>query len=144
MTKLLFEKITANAIIPKKAYPGDAGYDLASTIDLTLESGQWRAIPTGLAIGIPAGHEGQIHPRSGLANNRGIGVVNAPGTIDHGFTSEVNVIIINHGKDPFHIRVGDRIAQLVVARLPDLEVEVVERLPESERGARGLGPSGVS
>jgi dUTP pyrophosphatase len=99
-------------------------------------------VPTGLAVEIPPGHEGQVRPRSGLAARHGIGMVNAPGTIDSDFRGEVMVILVNHGQAPFAARRGERIAQLVIAPVTRVEVELVERLSETDRGDGGFGSTG--
>ena len=120
-----------------------AGLDLRADEACTLAPGERRLVPTGLALELPAGHEGQVRPRSGLAVRHGIGMVNAPGTIDQDYRGEVGVVLINLGSQPFEIRRGDRIAQLVVAPVARVEVEVVEQLSESGRGAGGFGSTGA-
>ena len=101
-----------------------------------------KLIPTGLHVAIPAGHYIQVVPRSGLALKHGIAVLNSPGVIDEGFRGEIGVILINHGDQPFVIEPGDRIAQLVLSKFETIEWQVVEELPESERGQKGFGSSG--
>ena len=130
--------------IPSAANPGDAGYDLRSTIDCVLPPGGGRAIvPTGIAIAIPDGYAGLILPRSGLAAKHGISCVNAPGLIDSGYRDEIKVILINTDpSDPFQVERGDRIAQLMIQEVHVIEWEFVDTLSPSERGLGGLGSSG--
>lgn len=130
--------------MPEYAKPGDAGLDLRSRVDLTLDPGMRALVPTGLAIAIPQGYVGLVHPRSGLAIKSGISMVNTPGTIDSGYRGEIAVILINH--DPnvsFVIKRGDRIAQLVIQQVEVAELVAVEQLPVSERGGGGFGSSGI-
>ncbi len=131
--------------LPSPASPGSAGYDLRAAIegDLTLAPGERALIPTGLALEIPIGYEGQVRPRSGLAIRSGITVVNGPGTIDSDYRGEVAVPLINLGQEPFILCRGDRIAQLLVAPVVKVAFEEVEELSDSERGDGGFGSSGV-
>ena len=130
--------------IPSYAKPGDAGLDLRSRVDLKLEPGMRALVPTGLAIAIPEGYVGLVHPRSGLAIKNGISMVNTPGTIDSGYRGEIAVILINHDREEtFEIKRGDRIAQLVIQQVEIAELVAVEELPTSQRGAGGFGSSGV-
>jgi len=110
---------------------------------LTLAPGARALIPTGIAIALPPGVEAQVRARSGLALRHGIGVLNAPGTIDADYRGEIGVILVNHGEAPFVVERGARIAQLVIARHETIAWEEVERLPESGRGARGFGSTGA-
>lgn len=129
--------------LPTRAHPGDAGVDLYSTIDLELPAGRRQLVPTGIAIALPIGTVGLIHPRSGLAARAGLSIVNTPGTIDAGYRGEIKVCLINlDPEQPIVIARGDRIAQLLVQRveLPDF-VEVAE-LDDTSRGAGGYGSSG--
>lgn len=121
-----------------------AGVDLMAAIDedILLEPGDSSIIPTGIAIGLPIGFEAQIRPRSGLAAKHGISVVNSPGTIDADYRGEIKVIIINHGKEPFKICRGERIAQMVVNQIPKITYNEVSELGETHRGAGGLGSTG--
>ena len=126
------------------AYAGDAGLDLSSVERLVLRPGRRSMVGTGLAVAIPAGHAGFVQPRSGLAANHGIAVVNSPGLIDAGYRGELRVVLLN--TDPerdFTIEVGDRIAQLVILALPPIELVEVDELPGSERAERGFGSSAV-
>lgn len=131
--------------LPSPASPGSSGFDLRAALPETavLGPGERLLVPTGLVLEIPAGWEGQVRPRSGLALRHGIGVVNAPGTIDSDYRGELAVILINLGTAPFPIQRGDRIAQLVIAPVARIEWEEAESLGESERGAGGFGSSGV-
>ena len=128
--------------IPGHAHTGDAGVDLYAREAVELGPGQRRVMPTGVAVAIPQGFAGLVVPRSGLAARFGVGIVNSPGVVDSGFRGEISVILINLGSEPVVIRRGDRIAQLVVVPVEDLEFEVVERLGESDRGVGGLGSTG--
>jgi dUTP pyrophosphatase len=130
------------------AYATDhaAGMDLRAALaegeTLVLEPGERRLVPTGLAIALPEGFEAQVRPRSGLALKHGVTCLNAPGTIDADYRGEVGVILINHGAEPFPIRRGDRIAQMVVTRYTRVVWDVAERLDETARGAGGFGSTG--
>jgi len=135
------------AQLPRYASPGAAGLDLVAALaaPLLLAPGARTAVPTGLSIALPAGHEGQVRPRSGLAAKHGVTVVNAPGTIDEDFRGEVHVLLVNLGSEPYTIQPGDRVAQLVVAPVTKVEVVAVdaaEALGATERGAGGFGSSG--
>lgn len=127
---------------PKKAHPDDAGYDLYSRIDAVLEPLSGMAIPVGFAIELPTGYEAQIRPRSGLAAKHHITVTNSPGTVDANYRGEIKAILYNLGKEPFIIQCGDRIAQMVICKLPEIELQEVTALSESDRGTGGFGSSG--
>jgi dUTP pyrophosphatase len=129
---------------PAYASAGAAGIDLAAAVDqpLTLNPQGRALVPTGIAIALPEGYEGQVRPRSGLALKHGLAVLNSPGTIDGDYRGEVQVILANLGTEPVTIRRGDRIAQLVVAPVTRVEIRRVADLPESERGAGGFGSTG--
>jgi dUTP pyrophosphatase len=131
--------------LPSPGSPGSAGLDLraAVTEDLELPPGGRALVPTGLILEIPPGWEGQVRPRSGLALRHGIGVVNAPGTIDSDYRGEVGVILINLGDQPFRLQRGDRIAQLVLAPVERVEWEEADSLENSQRGPGGFGSTGV-
>jgi dUTP pyrophosphatase len=144
MTELRVRRIHPDAQMPAGAYPGDAGLDLASVEDVVLGPGERRTVATGLAVAIPPGHGGFVQPRSGLAARHGITVVNSPGLIDSGYRGELKVVLLNtDAAEPFHVRPGDRIAQLVVLALPQVEVIEASDLPPSERAERGFGSSTV-
>ena len=135
--------LSAEGTVPRYALPGDAGADLTLTEDVELAPLQRAVVGTGVAVAIPEGYAGFVHPRSGLAARHGLGVVNAPGTIDAGYRGEIMVILVNH--DPTHaitLRRGDRIAQLVVQPVVRARFVPVEELPASERGAGGHGSTG--
>ena len=141
---LTFERLTATAHLPAYAHADDAGLDIAADEACTLAPGERRAVATGLKMRLPAGTEGQVRPRSGLALKHGVTVLNAPGTIDAGYRGELKILLINLGQEPFAITPGMRIAQLVVA--PVLRVNVAEGAvaDETERGAGGFGSTGFS
>ena len=129
--------------LPSYAHPGDAGADLVSRVDVTLAPGQRVLVPTGLAIALPEGYAAFTHPRSGLAARHGITIVNAPGTVDAGYRGELLVNLVNlDPEEPFEVRRGDRIAQLVVQRVAEVDFVDVDSLPESSRGETGHGASG--
>jgi dUTP pyrophosphatase len=128
--------------LPRRAHPGDAGVDLVARTAIVLAPEEWAMVPTGIALAIPEGHVGLVAPRSGLAARHGIGVVNGPGVIDAGYRGEVNVLLINHGTEPFVIDRGERIAQLVVVPFVAPNLREVNELPESTRGEGGFGSTG--
>lgn len=132
--------------LPAYATSDAAGMDLPAAVSapVTLRPGERSAIPTGLCLAIPPGYEGQVRPRSGLALQYGLGMVNAPGTIDADYRGEVKVLLINHGSEPVTIRRGDRIAQLIIAPVVHAELHETSVLPESGRGAGGFGHTGTS
>jgi len=138
------KKLRPDAIVPRYMTAGAAGLDLSAALDEPIEIavGRRAAIPTGLAIKLPDGYEGQIRPRSGLAREHGITLVNAPGTIDADYTGQVIVLLINHGDRAVRIESGQRIAQLVIAPVVQAELTEVEELPSTERGAGGFGSTG--
>jgi dUTP pyrophosphatase len=131
--------------LPSHASPGSAGFDLRAAVDgeVVLRPGERLLVPTGLALEIPHGWEGQVRPRSGLALRHGIGLVNAPGTIDSDYRGEVGVILINLGDAPCGLKRGDRIAQLVISRVEPVEWEEAETLEDSGRGGGGFGSTGT-
>jgi dUTP pyrophosphatase len=129
--------------LPAYAHPGDAGVDLMSRVDVTLSPGQRVLVPTGLAIALPEGYAAFTHPRSGLAARHGITIVNAPGTVDAGYRGEILVNLVNlDPREPFEVRRGDRIAQLIVQRVSEVTFVETDSLPESSRGDTGHGASG--
>jgi dUTP pyrophosphatase len=131
--------------LPAAASAGSSGCDLRAALagEAVPRPGERLLVPTGLALEIPLGWEGQVRPRSGLALRHGIGMVNAPGTIDSDYRGEVGVLLINLGSEPFTLRRGDRIAQLVIARVESVEWEEAEALDGSDRGEGGFGSTGV-
>ena len=129
-------------MLPQHAYPGDAGLDLASCESVVLEPGERALVSTGVAVAIPHGYAGYVQPRSGLAVEHGITLVNSPGLVDSGYRGELRIVLLNTDrKQPFAIEPGMRIAQLVVLPVPAVELRVVDELPASERGERGFGSS---
>jgi dUTP pyrophosphatase len=146
MTETLKLRRTGTVEVPLPAYqtPGSAGLDLCAALPeaVRLEPGERRLIPTGLIFEIPPGFEGQVRPRSGLALKHGISIVNSPGTIDSDFRGEVGIVLINHGQAPFVVEPLSRIAQLVLTRVEQMQLELVETLSETSRGAGGYGSTG--
>jgi dUTP pyrophosphatase len=142
MTELPVRRLRADAVLPDRAYPGDAGLDLAACERHELGPGERAVVGTGLAVAIAEGYAGFVQPRSGLAARHGITVVNAPGLIDSGYRGEIRVVLLNtDNAEPFVVEPGMRIAQLVVLPVEAPELVEVEELPESERGVRGFGSS---
>jgi dUTP pyrophosphatase len=140
--ELAIQRLREDAVVPVRAYAGDAGLDLAACEHVELEPGERAVVGTGLAVAIPEGYAGFVQPRSGLASQHGISVVNAPGLIDAGYRGEVRVVLLNTDRgETFVVEPGMRIAQLVVLSIPQLELVEAEELPESERGVRGFGSS---
>jgi dUTP pyrophosphatase len=136
-------RLDPSLALPSYAHPGDAGADLVSRVDVTLAPGQRVLVPTGLAIALPEGYAAFTHPRSGLAARHGITIVNAPGTVDAGYRGELLVNLVNlDPEEPFEVRRGDRIAQLVIQRVAEVDFVDVDSLPESSRGETGHGASG--
>ena len=129
--------------VPTRAHPGDAGVDLQSTIEVTIAPGERVLVGTGIAVALPIGTVGLIHPRSGLAARSGLSVVNTPGTVDAGYRGEIKVCLINHDlRQPIEIKRGDRIAQLLVQRVELVDFVEVAELDDTSRGAGGYGSSG--
>jgi dUTP pyrophosphatase len=130
--------------LPERATVHAAGFDLRARLDAPLEipQGGRCLVPTGIAIALPEGYEAQIRPRSGLALRTGMTLLNTPGTIDADYRGEIGVVVINLGQEPLVLRRGDRIAQMVIHRLPGVALEEVSRLPDSGRGAGGFGHTG--
>ena len=142
MIELPIRRLRGDAVLPERAYSGDAGLDLAACDRHELEPGARAVVGTGLAVAIPEGYAGFVQPRSGLAARHGITVVNAPGLVDSGYRGEIRVVLLNTDRrEAFVVDPGMRIAQLVVLPVPALELAEVEVLPESERGVRGFGSS---
>lgn len=140
--QLAIQKLRANAVVPVRAYSGDAGLDLSSCDRVELAPGERALVPTGLAVAIPEGYAGYVQPRSGLAAKHGISIVNTPGLVDSGYRGELLVNLVNTDRDEtFVVEPGMRIAQLVILELPEIELVEVDVLPESERGVRGFGSS---
>jgi dUTP pyrophosphatase len=141
--QIQIRRLDAELPVPAYAHPGDAGADLHTTVDVTLAPGERQLVPTGIALAIPEGYVGLVHPRSGLAHRHGLSVVNAPGTIDAGYRGEVQVCLVNlDPRTPITLRRGDRIAQLVVQRVEQAEFVEAAELEQSVRGSGGYGSTG--
>jgi dUTP pyrophosphatase len=140
--ELPVRKLHPEAVLPGRAYAGDAGLDLSACEPAELAPGDRAIVGTGVAVAIPEGHAGFVQPRSGLADRHGITIVNSPGLIDAGYRGEIKVILLNTGGEPFAVTPGMRIAQLVILPVPAVELVETDELPESERGDRGHGSSG--
>jgi dUTP pyrophosphatase len=143
LLELKVKKIHEDAKIPSYAHEGDAGMDLYSVQNELLEAGETKLIATGLKIAVPKGFEAQIRPKSGLAANHKITVLNAPGTIDSGYRGEVKVILCNLGKKEFKIEKGKKIAQMVLNKIEEAVIEEVEELDETSRNEGGFGSTGL-
>lgn len=144
MIELPIQRLRDDAVLPGRAYRGDAGLDLAACERVELAPGERAVVGTGLAVAIPEGYAGFVQPRSGLADRHGITVVNSPGLIDSGYRGELKVILLNTDRaHPFVVEPGMRVAQLVVLEVPGVELEEVDELPGTERGVRGHGSSGT-
>jgi dUTP pyrophosphatase len=142
LIELPIQRLRDDAIVPERAYAGDAGLDLSACERVELAPGERALVGTGLAVAIPDGYAGFVQPRSGLAARHGLTVVNSPGLVDSGYRGELRVVLLNTDvKQPFLVEPGMRIAQLVVLPIPELELVEVEELPASERGVRGFGSS---
>lgn len=141
---LRYVKLLESASPPRFAHGPveDAGMDLSAAEEVIVPARQWRTVRTGLAIEIPPGCDGQIRPRSGLATGYGVTLLNSPGTVDPGYRGEIRITLINFGDDAYRIRIGDRIAQLVIGRYTNVKCEAVESLHDSDRGHGGFGSTG--
>ncbi len=141
--RVLVRRLDPDLPLPSYAHPGDAGADLVAAVDVEMPPGERAVVPTGVALALPEGYAGFVHPRSGLAVRFGVGLVNAPGTIDSGYRGEVKVVLVNlDPRETVRLRRGDRIAQLVVQRVETAEFAAVEELPRSARSAGGFGSTG--
>ena len=144
MIELPIRRLRDDAVVPGRAYDGDAGLDLAACERVELRAGERATVGTGLAVAIPEGYAGFVQPRSGLAAKHGITIVNTPGLIDSGYRGELKVTLLNtDAHESFLVEVGMRIAQLVVLEVPAVEPIEVDELPDSERGVRGFGSSAL-
>lgn len=141
---VLVRRLREDARLPVRMTDGASGFDLAACERAVIEPGRVTVVPTGLALAIPAGFEAQVRPRSGLAARNGLGVLNAPGTIDADYRGEVRVILFNVGEEPVALEAGDRIAQIVIQAVPQVRYVLAEELPASQRGEGGFGHTGVS
>ncbi len=139
---LKVKKLSDDAVLPCYAHEGDAGLDLFANEHVEMPPGQSRMIKTGISIQLPKGMEAQVRPRSGLALKHQITVLNTPGTIDEGYRGEVGVILINHGKIPFMIEKGMKIAQMIVKPVMHVAVEEAQQLSDTHRGKGGFGSTG--
>lgn len=143
MVQISIKRLDPELPLPSYAHPGDAGADLHCAVDVTLQPGERALVPTGIAMALPEGYVGLVHPRSGLAARHGIAIVNAPGTIDAGYRGEVSVCLVNTDRsEPFTVHRGDRIAQLVVQRVESAAFVESEELTASARGEGGYGSTG--
>ena len=141
--RVTVQRLDPELPMPSYAHPGDAGADLYAAVDVELVPGQRALVPTGVAIALPEGYVGLVHPRSGLANRLGVTVLNAPGTVDSGYRGEILVNLVNHDRaETATIARGDRIAQLVVQRVERADFECVDELSDSSRGIGGHGSTG--
>lgn len=131
-------------LAPAKAHHDDAAYDLRARIDAEIAPGTVQLVPTGLYLELPPGYEAQIRPRSGLALKQCVTLLNTPGTIDAGYRGEVGIILFNAGRSAFHAKRGQRIAQMVIQQLPDVELVSTDNLADSIRGAGGFGSTGTN
>jgi dUTP pyrophosphatase len=140
LTELAVQRLRPDAVLPARAYAGDAGFDLSACERVELGPGERALVPTGLAVAIPEGYAGFVQPRSGLAAKHGISIVNTPGLVDSGYRGELKVALLNTDRsEAFVVLPGMRIAQLVIVPVPEVDLVEVEELPESERGVRGFG-----
>lgn len=143
--EVLVKRLYPDVPLPKYGKKGDAGADITTRVDVTIEPGERLLVPTGLAIALPLGFAAFVHPRSGLAIKHGVSMVNTPGTVDAGFRGELQIILINHDlREPISFKKGDRIAQLVIQRVEEAQFVEVMHLPGSERAEGGFGSTGIS
>ncbi|MDT7538121.1 MAG: dUTP pyrophosphatase [Actinomycetota bacterium] len=143
MLEVSVTRLDPEVPLPAYAHPGDAGCDLVTTVDVEVKPGERVVLPTGISLALPEGYAAFVHPRSGLAANHGVGIVNSPGTIDAGYRGEVKVILVNHDpSEPVRLRRLDRIAQLVVQKVEQVTWRETAALPHSARGAGGHGSTG--
>jgi len=143
MIELRIKLLDEDLPMPRYQHEGDAGLDLPSRVDFVLEPGERAMIPTGIAVAIPPGYAGFVLPRSGLASRHGIALVNSPGLVDAGYRGEMSIVMINTDKrEAFHIKRGDRIAQLVIQRVENVTIVKVDELDDTSRGAGGFGSTG--
>ncbi len=143
MTEVSVTRLDPGVPLPAYAHPGDAGADLVTTIDVTLQPGERALVPTGIALALPTGFAAFVHPRSGLALRHGLSIVNTPGTIDAGYRGEIKVLLVNHDQhESIQLARGDRVAQLVVQRVEHVDFTEVDQLADSTRGAGGYGSTG--
>ena len=139
-----FRRIDPSATLPSYAHPGDAGMDIRSIEELTIEPGARALVHTGLVMVLPPGYEAQVRPRSGLALKNCVTVLNTPGTIDEGYRGEIGVILANFGSEPFKVEKGAKIAQMVIAPCTRAEIAETDEVDDTVRGTGGFGSSGLS
>jgi dUTP pyrophosphatase len=145
MIELQIKLLDEDLPMPRYQHEGDAGLDLSSRVDFALEPGARAMIPTGIAVAIPPGYAGFVLPRSGLASRHGIALVNSPGLVDSGYRGEMSIVMINTDKhETFHIKRGDRIAQLVIQKVEEVKLVGVAELDDTSRGEGGFGSTGRS
>ena len=142
MVQIKIKKLRQEAILPRKAYEYDAAFDLHSAEEIMLGAGERKLVGTGIAIEMPQNYHAEIRPRSGLAAKHGITVLNTPGTVDSGYRGEIQVILINLGREDFLIARGERIAQMLFSKVDAISFEEVDELSDSSRGPGGFGSSG--
>jgi dUTP pyrophosphatase len=141
--KILVQRLDPEIPLPRHAHPGDGGVDLHAAAAARIEPGERVLVPAGIGVAIPAGYAGLVTPRSGLAWNHGVTVVNGPGLVDSGYRGELKVTLINSGAEPYQVEYGERIAQLVVVPVVTQQLVEVEVLPASTRGESGYGSTGT-
>lgn len=135
--------IIAEGNIPKKQHQADAGFDLEANADIRIPVGSWTLVPTGTRLQIPEGYVGKVCSRSGLALKHGVAVLNAPGIVDAGYQGDIGVVLINHGIEPFEVKRGERIAQLLIEKLPEITIISGDIQSPSDRGEGGFGSTGT-
>jgi len=141
--EVLLRRLDPDVPLPAYAREGDAGCDLVTTVDVELGPGERAVLPTGIAIALPTGYAAFVHPRSGLAASYGVGLVNAPGTVDAGYRGEIKLVLVNHDRaEPVRLRRLERVAQLVVQRVEQVAWQETDELPTSQRGEGGHGSTG--
>ena len=143
--QVLVKRLDPEVPLPNYGRAGDAGADITTRVDVTIEPGERLLVPTGLSIALPFGYAAFVHPRSGLAIKHGVSMVNTPGTVDAGYRGELQIILINHDlREPISFKKGDRIAQLVIQRVEVANFVEVDELPGSERASGGFGSTGIA
>ena len=143
MVEVAVVRLDPDVPLPSYARPGDAGCDLVTTVDADVPPGERVVLPTGISLALPEGFAAFVHPRSGLASQHGVGLVNAPGTIDAGYRGEITVVLVNHDlRETLHLRRLDRVAQLIVQKVEQVAWQETGELPGSERGTGGHGSTG--
>lgn len=142
MERLKVLRIDKSLPLPIKGSNGSSGFDIYSSVDYVLKPFEFKAIPTGIAIELKKGYEAQVRPRSGLAANNGIGILNSPGTIDSDYRGEIFVVLFNFSKKRYRIKKGDRIAQIVISKIEDIGLKEVKKIKITKRGSNGFGSTG--